>query len=127
MKHSKGFLALVKAAKKKIKETTPQGVMERFKKDTPFRLLDVREDDEFSKGWIRGATHMSKGTIERDIEHEVRDKNEEIVLYCGGGYRSALAAENLKRMGYKNVVSMKGGWRAWNRLKYPIFGKRPKN
>ena len=79
-----------------------------------FFLIDVREDNEWAKGRIKGAMHLGRGIIERDIETAIADRNAEIVLYCGGGYRSALAAENLQRMGYKNVWSMGGGWRGWN-------------
>ena len=125
MKHSKGFLKLVNAAKKKIKEITPQKVHQRMVAGENIALLDIREDHEWENGHIVDATHLSKGLIERDIEHNFPDKSEEIVLYCGGGFRSALSADNLKKMGYKNVYSMRGGWRKWNELSYPIIGKRP--
>ena len=82
-------------------------------------LVDVREESEFSAGHIPGAIHLSKGVIERDIETVVPDPNKEILLYCGGGFRSALSAENLQRMGYKNVVSVDGGWRSWTEANYP--------
>jgi rhodanese-related sulfurtransferase len=82
-------------------------------------LVDTREDNEWNRGHIRGAVHLGKGIIERDIEARMPDKEQEIILYCGGGFRSALAAENLQKMGYKNVVSMDGGWRRWVALGYP--------
>ncbi len=85
----------------------------------PLLLIDVREESEFLAGHIPGAIHLSKGVIERDIETVVPDPNKEILLYCGGGFRSALSAENLQRMGYKNVVSVDGGWRSWTEANYP--------
>ncbi len=85
-----------------------------------FILVDVREDNEWEQGHIVGATHIGKGIIERDIENHVPDLNAEIVLYCGGGYRTALAADNLQKMGYTNVISMDGGWRRWNELGFPV-------
>ena len=84
-----------------------------------FHLVDVREDSEWAKGHLPNAIHLGKGVIERDIETKVPDKNAELVLYCGGGFRSALAADNLQKMGYKNVLSMDGGWRGWTESGYP--------
>src|SRR4051812_15350021 len=114
MKHSPGFLKIVKAARRSIQETTVRAVRARMENDDKsFLLVDVREDHEWEKGRLPGAIHLGKGIIERDIETEIPDKKREIILYCGGGYRSALAAENLQKMGYKNVVSMDGGFRGW--------------
>jgi rhodanese-related sulfurtransferase len=125
MNHSKAFLDLVNRAKRKIGEITTGEVYRRLQKGDRFELLDVREDNEWDRGHIAGAKHLGKGIIERDIEKIVPDKNAEIILYCGGGFRSALSADNLQQMGYKKVLSMKGGWRRWNALGYPINGKRP--
>lgn len=122
MKHSPGFLKLVQKAKKLIRETTPAQVNSRLAKSQPFHLIDVREDDEWTQGRLPKALHLARGILERDIEKTVPDKNSEIVLYCGGGFRSALAAESLQKMGYKNVYSMKGGFRKWRALKLLIEG-----
>lgn len=117
MQHSEGFLALVNDAKTRVKEIDVEG----FKELTgEFRLVDVREDHEYDAGHAKGATHMSKGIIERDIEAKVPDKNTILVLYCGGGYRSALAADSLRKMGYRNVLSLEGGWRAWTGASLPV-------
>ena len=120
MKHSKRFLEIVRAIKAHIKETDVQTVRARQKKGDTFYLVDVREDNEWDKGHIAGAIHLGKGVIERDIENVIPDPNAEIVLYCGGGYRSALAADNLTKMGYTNVVSMDGGFRGWNEAGFPV-------
>lgn len=120
MKHSKRFLEIVKDAKRRVKETDVQTIRARQKKGETFYLVDVREDNEWNKGHLPGAIHLGKGVIERDVESVIPDVNAEIVLYCGGGYRSALAAENLARMGYTNVVSMDGGFRGWNEAGFPI-------
>lgn len=120
MKHSKRFLEIVRAIKARIQETDVQTVRARQKKGDTFYLVDVREDNEWDKGHIAGAIHLGKGVIERDIENVIPDPNAEIILYCGGGYRSALAAENLTRMGYTNVVSMDGGFRGWNEAGFPV-------
>jgi rhodanese-related sulfurtransferase len=85
-----------------------------------FRLIDVREDHEWAAGHIPGAIHLCKGIIERDIESQIPDREAEILLYCGGGYRSALVADNLQKMGYKRVVSVDGGWRGWNAAGFPV-------
>jgi rhodanese-related sulfurtransferase len=114
MDHSPAFLRLVNESKKRVKETDVPTVLERLKKGEPLTLVDVREDGEWAKGRIKGARHLGKGVIERDIEAAIPDKAAEIILYCGGGFRSVLSADNLQKMGYQNVVSMDGGWRAWN-------------
>jgi rhodanese-related sulfurtransferase len=120
MKHSKRFLDIVREVKARIKQTDVQTVRARQKKGDTFYLVDVREDNEWDKGHLPGAIHLGKGVIERDIENVIPDANAEIILYCGGGYRSALAAENLTRMGYSNVVSMDGGFRGWNEAGFPV-------
>ena len=109
--HSPGFLKLAEAARAAVEEIDVAEA--RRRKDAGAMLVDVREDREFEAGHARGAVHMSKGVIERDIEKAVPDRNAEIVLYCGGGFRSALTAKSLQEMGYRNVKSMAGGWRAW--------------
>ena len=120
MEHSEGFLRLVAAAKRRIRETTRDEVHRRQQAGERFHLIDVREDHEWQAGHARGAVHLGKGLIERDIERTIPDRNAPIVLYCGGGYRSALAARALGQMGYTNVLSMDGGWRRWTELGYPI-------
>jgi rhodanese-related sulfurtransferase len=120
MDHSKGFLNIVNAAKSRVRETTPEEVRRRQEAGESFHLVDVREDNEWQKGRAAGAIHLGKGIIERDVEHEIPDHDAEIILYCGGGYRSALAADALQQMGYKNVISMDGGWKRWRELGYPI-------
>ena len=119
MKHSPAFLKIVDEAKSRIRQTTPEEVKARLDRGEKLVLADVREDNEWEAGHILGSTHIGKGVIERDIESKVPDKNKEIILYCGGGFRSALAADNLQKMGYTNVISMDGGWRRWNELAYP--------
>ncbi len=119
MKHSAAFLKLVDDAKSRIPQTTPEEVKARLDRGEKLLLVDTREDTEWEQGHIRGAVHIGKGVIERDIEKHVPDKDEEIILYCGGGFRSALAADNLQKMGYRKVVSMDGGWRKWRELGYP--------
>ena len=119
MKHSQGFLDVVNDAKKRVRETTPEDVRRRQERGERFHLVDVREDNEWERGRALGAMHLGKGVIERDIERVIPDHDTEIVLYCGGGYRSALAADVLQRMGYRNVLSMDGGWKRWNELGYP--------
>ncbi len=119
MKHSPAFLRLVEDAKMRIRETNIQEVKERLDASEKFILLDVREESEWARGHLPGAIHLGKGIIERDIEQRVPDKNEPLVLYCGGGFRSALAADNLQKMGYTNVLSMDGGWRGWTEAGYP--------
>jgi len=119
MKHSPAFLKLVDDAKTRVRQTTPEEVKARLDRGDKFVLTDIREDREWDEGHIAGAIHLGKGIIERDIESSVPDKSTEIILYCGGGFRSALAAENLQKMGYRNVISMDGGWRRWKALGYP--------
>jgi rhodanese-related sulfurtransferase len=119
VKHSQGFLDIVNDAKKRVRETTPEDVRRRQERGERFHLVDVREDNEWERGRALGAIHLGKGIIERDIERVIPDHDREIVLYCGGGYRSALAADVLQRMGYRNVLSMDGGWKRWNDLGYP--------
>ena len=114
MQHSTEFLNLVNDAKKRVKETNVAAVKARLDKGEKLNLIDTREDNEFAKGHLPGATHLSKGIIERDIEKTFPDRDAELILYCGGGFRSALAADNLQKMGYQNVISMDGGWRGWN-------------
>ncbi len=117
--HAPAFLAQVQEAKKKIQETNVDGVLEKQKKGDLFIFVDVREDDEWREGRAKGAIHIGKGVIERDIENKIPDKNAEIILYCGGGFRSALAAEAIQKMGYKRVISMDGGIRAWRERGLP--------
>lgn len=119
MKHAPGFLQLVGDAKKRIRETTVQEVKKQLDAGEVFALIDVREDHEWAKGHLPGAIHMGKGVIERDIENAVPGKAMPIVLYCGGGFRSALAADNLQKMGYTNVLSLDGGWRGWTDAGFP--------
>ena len=113
MKHSEGFLRLVDDAKSRIREVTVTDTQKRIDKNTDAKLIDVREDNEWQAGHAAGAEHLGKGIIERDIEAKVPDKSAELILYCGGGFRSALAADVLQQMGYTNVFSMAGGWKAW--------------
>ena len=118
--HSEGFLKLVKDAKTRVKEEDYRQTKKRLDAGEKFVLVDTREDSEWARGHIPGAIHLGRGVIERDIEKTVPDKNAQIVLYCGGGYRSALAAENLQKMGYRNVISMDGGWRGWTEAGFPV-------
>lgn len=111
--HSPEFLKLVEQAKKGVRRTDAAAVKARLEKREAFELIDVREDSEWAAGRIPGARHLGRGVIERDIEKAVPQKDAEIVLYCGGGFRSALAAESLGKMGYSNVWSMDGGWSGW--------------
>ena len=120
MVHNPGFLKVVQAAKGAIKETTVEEVKRRQDAGESFHFVDVREDDEWRAGHAAKAIHLGKGVIERDVEGVIPDKSAEIVLYCGGGFRSALAAEALQRMGYTNVISMDGGIRAWRERNYPL-------
>jgi rhodanese-related sulfurtransferase len=119
MTHSPAFLKLVNDAKRNIKETTVAAVAERVKRGEKLVLVDTREDTEWQAGRIRGAIHLGKGVIERDIEAKIPDKSQEIILYCGGGFRSALAAEAVQKMGYTNVISMDGGMRGWREAGLP--------
>ncbi len=118
MKHNPGFLKLVDAARARVKECTVAQAKERLDRGEVPHFLDVREDHEFAKDHAKGARHLGKGIIERDVETLISDKEAAIVLYCGGGYRSALAADVLQQMGYRNVVSMDGGIKAWRDAGY---------
>jgi rhodanese-related sulfurtransferase len=120
MTHGPGFLRLVEQAKRHIKECTVAQVKAKLDRGEPLHFVDVREDHEFSAEHAKAARHLGKGIIERDIEAAIPDHEAEIILYCGGGYRSALAAEALQRMGYKNVLSMEGGIKAWREAGYPL-------
>ncbi len=120
MKHNPQFLHLVEAARTRIQECTVEEVNAKLEQQTPMYLLDVREDHEFAKDHVCGARHLGKGVIERDIEEAIPDVQAEIILYCGGGFRSALAADSLQTMGYRNVKSMAGGIRAWREASYPL-------
>ena len=113
MAHAPKFLQLVNESKKKIKETNVADVKRRVDAGEKLLLVDVREDSEWANGHIPGAVHLGRGIIERDIEQQVPDTGTRMILYCGGGFRSALVAENLLKMGYKNVESMDGGWKGW--------------
>jgi rhodanese-related sulfurtransferase len=117
--HSEGFLKIVADAKKHVKEWDFREVKKKMDAGEKFLLVDVREDNEWERGHIPGAIHMGRGIIERDIEQAVPDHDAAIVLYCGGGFRSALSAENLQKMGYTNVISMDGGWRHWTEAGFP--------
>jgi rhodanese-related sulfurtransferase len=113
MKHSEGFLRLVNEARSRVRETNVAEVKKRMDAGEEFALVDVREESEWARGHLPNAVHLGKGIIERDVELRFPDKGAEIVLYCGGGFRSALSADNLQKMGYTNVSSMDGGWRGW--------------
>jgi rhodanese-related sulfurtransferase len=119
MDHSEGFLKIVTDAKSRVRETTPEQTRRKQEAGESFHFIDVREDNEWQQGRAAGAIHLGKGIIERDIEKMIPDRDAEIILYCGGGYRSALAADALQQMGYKNVISMDGGWKRWRELDYP--------
>ncbi len=122
MNHSPGFLKLVDDARRRVRENGVADVKRKLDAGERFHLVDVREESEFGRGHLPGAIHLSKGIIERDIEKAIPDKSAPIVLYCGGGFRSALAADNLQKMGYSNVISMDGGWRGWTEAGYPGEG-----
>ena len=117
--HSPAFLALVTDAKSRVRETTVDQVKARLDRGEKLLLVDVREDSEWAKDHIPGATHLGKGVLERDAEARLPDKGAEVILYCGGGFRSALAADNLQKMGYRRVYSLAGGWRDWNKRGLP--------
>lgn len=118
--HSPRFLALVKDAKTRVRETTVDEVKARMDRGEKLALVDVREESEYAKDHLPGAVHLGKGVIERDAEAKFPDPSAELVLYCGGGYRSALAADALQKMGYTNVISMDGGIRDWRQRGYPL-------
>lgn len=125
MKHNPGFLELVNKARKRVMECSIAEVLARIGRGERFHFVDVREDHEFAKDHAKGACHLGKGIIERDIETIIPDKQAPIVLYCGGGFRSVLAADMLQQMGYTNVVSMDGGMRAWREAGYPLEPGQP--
>jgi rhodanese-related sulfurtransferase len=118
--HPPRFLKIVEDAKTRVRETNVDEVKARMDRGDRFVLVDVREESEFAKDHLPNAIHMGKGVIERDVEHKVPDLNTPMVLYCGGGFRSALAADNLQKMGYTNVISMDGGIRGWREKGYPL-------
>ena len=120
MQHAPGFLKLVNEAKQRVRETTVDEVKTKLDEGEKFVLIDVREESEYAKDHLPGAIHLGKGVIERDIEQRVPDPKTPIVLYCGGGFRSALAADNVQKMGYTNVASMDGGWRGWTEAGLPV-------
>ena len=122
--HPPRFLKIVDDSKKRVRETTVDEIKSRLDRGDKFVLVDVREESEWQKDHLPGAIHMSKGVIERDVEQKVPDLNAEMVLYCGGGFRSALAADNLQKMGYTNVISMDGGFRAWKDAGLPVEPSR---
>ena len=119
MQHAEGFLKLVNDAKSRVKQADYRDIKKRLDAGEKLILVDTREDLEWANGRIPGAIHLGKGIIERDIEQTIPDRGAPIVLYCGGGFRSAIAADNLQKMGYTNVISMDGGWRGWNESGYP--------
>ena len=121
MQHAEGFLKVVKDAKTRIKEEDYREIKKKLDAGEKMIIVDTREDNEWARGHVPNALHLSKGIIERDIENTIPDKEATIVLYCGGGYRSALAADNLQKMGYRNVISMDGGWRGWTESGFPVI------
>lgn len=125
MKHNPGFLQLVEQAKQRVKEQTVSEVKVRLDRGQLVHFIDVREDGEFATDHAKGARHLGKGIIERDIETVIPDKASPIVLYCGGGFRSVLAADMLQQMGYRSVVSMAGGIKAWREAGYPLDTSPP--
>ena len=120
MKHSPGFEQLCSEARARVREISVEEVKRKLEAGEKFHFIDVREDHEWEKDHAAGAEHLGRGIIERDIEAQIPDHDAEIVLYCGGGYRSALSADNLQKMGYRNVLSMAGGIRAWREADYPL-------
>jgi rhodanese-related sulfurtransferase len=118
--HSPRFLKIVENAKQRIREVSVDDVKTKLDRGEKFVLVDVREESEWAKDHLPGAIHLGKGIIERDVEERVPDLNAPVVLYCGGGYRSALAADNLQQMGYRNVLSMDGGIREWRERGFPL-------
>jgi rhodanese-related sulfurtransferase len=119
MEHAPKFLALVNEAKKRVQETNVADVKRRLDAGEKFVLVDIREENEWGCGHLPGAVHLGKGIIERDIEHRVPDTDTKLILYCGGGFRSMLTADNLQKMGYTNVESMDGGWKGWLEAGFP--------
>ena len=124
MDHSPGFLRIVEESRKRVRETTPEAVHARQRSGEAFHLVDVREDSEWEQGRAAGAVHLGKGVLERDVERMFPDRDTDLVLYCGGGYRSVLAADALQKMGYRRVQSMDGGWRRWREIGLPTEGVR---
>jgi len=124
MDHSPGFLKIVNEAKGKIKQTTIDEIKKRMDAGEKICLIDCREESEWAAGHIKGASYLGKGLVERDVEKIYPNKKDELIFYCGGGYRSALVCETLQRMGYQNPVSMDGGWRSWTEKNYPIEVKK---
>ena len=120
MAHAQQFLKLVNEAKSRVKETNVRDVKRRMDGGEKFVLVDVREESEWARGHIAGAVYLGKGVIERDAEQRFPDPSTKLILYCGGGFRSALAADNLQKMGYKNVESMDGGWKGWVEAGLPV-------
>ena len=118
--HNEGFLALVNDAKTRVRETDIDGYKRMREEGTPHTLIDVREESEWAAGHAADAIHLGKGVIERDIETKIPDKEQTLVLYCGGGFRSALVADALQKMGYKNPISLDGGWRAYSQSGLPV-------
>ena len=119
MKHSPGFLKLVDDAKSRVREVSVDEARKKLEAGKA-TLIDVREESEWAAGHVRGAEYLGRGVLERDVEQKVPDKNAELILYCGGGFRSALSADNLQKMGYTNVASMAGGWREWTGKGLPV-------
>ena len=122
MDHTERYEKICDDARSRIQETTIDEISERLASGEQIHLVDVREESEWEEGHLPGAVHLSKGIIERDIEEHFPDFSTEIVLYCGGGYRSALATDNVQKMGYANVISMDGGYRGWTEAGYPVEG-----
>ncbi len=120
LQHAPRFLQIVNDARQRVRETNVDEVKSRLDRGDKVVLIDVREDNEFAKDHLPGALHLGRGIIERDIEEKFPDTKTELVLYCGGGFRSALAADNLQKMGYTNVISMDGGIRVWREKSYPL-------
>ncbi len=119
MEHAPGFLRIVEDSKTRVKETAVLDVKRKMNAGETFHLIDCREESEWARGHLPGAIHLCKGVIERDIEKQIPDTQAPIIIYCGGGFRSALAADNLQKMGYRNVLSMDGGWRGWTEAGFP--------
>ena len=122
MQHAEAFLRLVQDAKSRIREVSVASVREKLMRHQSLYFIDIREDHEWSQGHAEGAVHLGKGIVERDIEALVPDPEDEIILYCGGGYRSVLSADALQRMGYRNVFSMAGGYKEWVKAGNPVTG-----
>jgi rhodanese-related sulfurtransferase len=118
--HNAEFLKLVNDAKSRVKQIDIEGYKQLRESGEPHVLVDVREDNEWAAGHAAGAMHLGKGIIERDVETKIPDRDATLVLYCGGGFRSALAADNLQKMGYRNAISLDGGWRAWKASELPV-------